>query len=295
MELRHLRYFVAVADAGSLTVAAEQKLNTSQPSLSRQIRDLEQEVGVQLMTRSAHGVELTSAGKAFLDHARMALLQAEAAKEAAQRAAQPARPAFALGFMSGAEIDLLPEVERILCNEFPGIDIRLSSDYSPVLAKALMRRKLDAAFIRPEEQMENLNYRRVRTDPLVFVFPSDHRLASQAAVAPQDIANETFCLPSKAAPSVRRIVQEYFNRAGVELKVDHEVHNVVHAISMITSTRAVMLLPEYTKRFLPASITTRPVRGEAPTLDLVLAYHKANKSPILKLLLSRVGKLARVS
>ena len=162
------------------------------------------------MTRSAHGVELTSAGKAFLDHARMALLQAEAAKEAAQRAAQPARPAFALGFMSGAEIDLLPEVERILRNEFPGIDIRLSSDYSPVLAKALMRRKLDAAFIRPEEQMENLNYRRVRTDPLVFVFPSDHRLASHASVAPQEIANEIFCLPSKAAPSVRRVVQEYF-------------------------------------------------------------------------------------
>src|SRR4029077_19586277 len=74
MELRHLRYFVAVADAGSLTVAAEQKLHTSQPSLSRQIRDLEQEVGVQLLNRSAHGIELTSAGKAFLDHARAALL-----------------------------------------------------------------------------------------------------------------------------------------------------------------------------------------------------------------------------
>jgi DNA-binding transcriptional LysR family regulator len=120
MELRHLRYFVAVADAGSLTVAAEQKLHTSQPSLSRQIRDLEQEVGVQLMNRSAHGVELTSAGKAFLEHARMALLQAEAAKEAALRAAQPARPTFALGFLSGAEIGLLPEVDRILRDEFPG-------------------------------------------------------------------------------------------------------------------------------------------------------------------------------
>ncbi len=114
MELRHLRYFVAVADAGSLTVAAEQKLHTSQPSLSRQIRDLEQEVGVQLMNRGAHGIELTSAGKAFLDHARMTLLQAETAKEAALRAAQPVRPTFALGFLSGTEIGLLPEVTRIL-------------------------------------------------------------------------------------------------------------------------------------------------------------------------------------
>src|SRR4029077_11053985 len=104
MELRHLRYFVAVADAGSLTVAAEQKLHTSQPSLSRQIRDLEQEVGVQLMHRSAHGGELTSAGEDLLDHALIARGRPEAAKEAALRAAQPARPPFALDFMSGAEI-----------------------------------------------------------------------------------------------------------------------------------------------------------------------------------------------
>jgi LysR family hca operon transcriptional activator len=275
MELRHLRYFVAVADAGSLTVAAEQKLHTSQPSLSRQIRDLEQEVGVPLMTRSAHGIEL----------------QAEAAKEAALRAAQPARPTFALGFLSGVEIGLLPEVNRVLRDEFPGIEIRLSSDYSPVLGKALIRRKLDAAIMRPEEQMGDLRYARVRTDPLVFVFRSDHRLASQTAVAPQDIANETFYLPSKAAPAVRRVVLEYFSRAGIDVKPDHEVHNVVHAISMITSTRGVMLLPAYTKQYLPGSLTTRPVKGEVPTLDLVIAYQKANNSPILKLLLSRVGKL----
>jgi LysR family hca operon transcriptional activator len=292
MELRHLRYFIAVADAGSLTVAAEQKLHTSQPSLSRQIRDLEQEVGVPLMHRSAHGIELTAAGKAFLEHARMALVQAEAAKEAALRAAQPARPTFALGFLSGAEVGLLPAVDRVLRDEFPGIEIRLSSDYSPVLAKALMKRKLDAAFMRPEEQMGDLGYRRVRTDPLIFVFPSNHRLASQATIAPEDIVNETFYLPSKAAPAVRRAVLDYFSRAGIDIKPDYEVHNVVHAISMVTSTRAVMLLPAYTKQYLPESITTRPVKGEAPTLDLIIAYHKANNSPILKFLLASLGKLA---
>ena len=75
MELRHLRYFVAVAEEGSLTVAAERRLHTAQPSLSRQIRDLEYEVGVQLMTRNVRGIELTAAGRAFLDHARLALAQ----------------------------------------------------------------------------------------------------------------------------------------------------------------------------------------------------------------------------
>jgi len=122
------------------------------------------------------------------------------------------------------------------------------------------------------------------------VFPSDHRLASQAAVAPEEIVNEIFYLPSKAAPAVRRVVLEYFNRAGIDLKPEHEVHNVVHAISMITATRGIMMLPAYTKRYLPESITTRPVKGEVPALDLIIAHHKANKSPILKLLLSSVGK-----
>src|SRR5271163_373664 len=85
MELRHLRYFIAVAEEGSLTLAAKRRLHTAQPSLSRQIRDLEYEVGVQLMRRSVHGIELTAAGRAFLDHARLALTQAEAAAEAARR------------------------------------------------------------------------------------------------------------------------------------------------------------------------------------------------------------------
>src|ERR1700690_3158124 len=88
MELRHLRYFIAVAEEGSLTVAAEKRLHTAQPSLSRQIRDLEYEVGVPLMSRSMRGIELTPAGRAFLDHARLALTQAEAAAEAARRAAR---------------------------------------------------------------------------------------------------------------------------------------------------------------------------------------------------------------
>ena len=104
MELRHLRYFVAVAEAGSLTVAALGKLHTSQPSLSRQIRDLEDEVGAQLLTRRARGIELTAAGRAFLEHARLVLSQVEAAAEAARRVAHPAKPCFAMGFLTGHEL-----------------------------------------------------------------------------------------------------------------------------------------------------------------------------------------------
>ena len=178
MELRHLRYFIAVAEEGSLTLAAEKRLHTAQPSLSRQIRDLEYEVGVQLMSRSVHGIELTAAGRAFLDHARLALTQADAAKEAARRAAQPAKPTFALGFLTGKEIDWLPEAMRILHDELPNIEVTVSSQNSPDLADALMRGRLDAAFMRPEERADELVYRRVITEPFVVIFPSDHRLAA---------------------------------------------------------------------------------------------------------------------
>src|SRR5437870_2082041 len=156
MELRHLRYFVAVADAGSLTVAAEQKLHTSQPSLSRQIRDLEDEVGAQLLTRRARGIDLTPAGQAFLDHARSVLSQVEAAGEAARRVAHPAKPRFAMGFLTGHELTWMPKALQILHDELPNIDVMISSQYSPLLANALSKGKIDAAFLRSEEHSSEL-------------------------------------------------------------------------------------------------------------------------------------------
>ena len=139
MELRHLRYFVAVAETGSLTVAAAVKLHTSQPSLSRQIRDLEDEVGEPLLIRHARGIELTPAGRAFLDHARSALAQAEAASEAARRAAQPRKPCFTMGFLTGHELTWMPEALRILRDELPNIGVMISSQYSPLLAEGLSK------------------------------------------------------------------------------------------------------------------------------------------------------------
>jgi LysR family transcriptional regulator, hca operon transcriptional activator len=296
VELRHLRYFVAVAEAGSLTVAAEKKLHTAQPSLSRQIRDLEYEVGVQLMSRSVHGVELTAAGRAFLDHARLALTQAEAAAQAARRAAQPAKATFVLGFLTGTEMDWLPEAMRVLHDELPNIEVTVSSQYSPDLADALTRGRLDAAFMRPEEQAGDLVYRRVTTEPLIVVFPSDHRLASHAAVELREIVGETFIIPSNTAPTLRVVIDDYLKRSGLDINPDHEVDNLAHAVSMIASTRAVALLPAYAKNFLPWSVTSRPIRGDVPTIDLVVGYNRANTSPILKLFLSRVDDLiARIS
>ncbi len=197
MELRHLRYFVAVVEEGSLTTAAELRLHTSQPSLSRQIRDLEYQVGAELLSRSVHGVELTAAGKVFLDHARLALAQVDAAVEAARRAAQPAKKTFAIGFQTGHEMNWLPRAMHVLREELKNLDIKL----------------------------------------------------------------------------------------------DHGVDSVSMAMSLVASMRGLALMPAYAKNMLPWSVVSRPLEGEAPTIDLAVGYSKANTSPILKLFLSRLEEL----
>src|SRR5882724_12256079 len=181
MELRHLHYFVAVAEEGSFTTAAERRLHTSQPSLSRQIRDLEAQVGTELLSRSIHGVELTAAGTAFLNHARQALTQADAAVEAARRAVQPAKKTFAIGFQTGHEMNWLPQVMHVLRDELKNIEITISSDYSPDLAEALARGRLDVAFLRVEPGYD-LEYHVVDREPLIVLMPNDHRLTTRGAV-----------------------------------------------------------------------------------------------------------------
>jgi LysR family hca operon transcriptional activator len=294
VELRHLRYFVAVAEAGSLTEAAGRRLHTSQPSLSRQIRDLEQEVGTPLLNRGARGVELTAAGRAFLDHARLALAQVDAAREAARRASQPAKHTFALGFLTGQEMQWLPAAMQVLREELPNIEVSVSSQYSPALANDLVRGKLDLAFLRPERDVAGLTFVTVAREPLVVVIPSDHRFAARKQIAIADIADETFINVSKTAPALRRVIEEYLKKSGLEITPAHEVDNLAMAMSLVASTRGVALLPAYAQNFLPWSVISRPLTGEVPTIDLAVGYRKSNPSATLKLFVSKLHELAPV-
>jgi LysR family transcriptional regulator, hca operon transcriptional activator len=290
MELRHLRYFVAVAEEGSLTTAAERRLHTSQPSLSRQIRDLEYRVGAELLSRSVHGVELTAAGKAFLDHARLALAQVDAAVEAARKAAQPARKTFAIGFQTGHEMNWLSQAMRVLRDELKNIHVTVTSDYSPDLAEALIRGRLDVAFMRTEPNFE-LVYEVVDHEPLIVLMPSDHRLTDREAIHPREFVGEIFIGGSNKATVLRAVTEEYLHRCGLDIKLDHGVDNLAMAISLVASTRGLALMPAYAKNLLPWSVVSRQLEGEAPTIDVAVGYSKANSSPILKLFLSRLGEL----
>ena len=291
MELRHLRYFIAVAEMGSLTEAAKRRLYTSQPSLSRQIRDLEDEVGVELLSRSVHGVELTAAGKAFLDHARLALMQVDAAVHTARSAAEPAKKTFAIGFQTGLEMNWLPRAMHLLHDELKNINVTVTSDYSPDLAEALARGQLDLAFMRAEPGYD-LDYHVVDREPLIVLMPNDHPLTTRPTVRPQDFLGEIFIGGSNKAAVLRAVTETYLRHSGLDIKLDQGVDNMAMAMSLVASTRGLALMPAYAKNLLPESVVSRPLDGETPTIDVAVGYSKSNSSPILKLFLSRLDQLA---
>lgn len=291
MELRHLRYFVAVAEEGSLTNAAERRLHTAQPSLSRQIRDLELEVGVKLLERGARGIELTAAGRTFLDHARLALLQVEAAGEAARRAAQPRKTTFTIGFLTGHEMVWLPDALHILHEEEPATEITLASQASPELAGGLMRGKLDVAFLRRETEAPGVTFKFMIKEPLVAMVPAGHRLASKREISPQEIAAETYISPTRFAPVLKSVIDDYMAKSGIELKPEYDSDNLTATMSLVTSTGGVTMLPIYARHVLSSSVVLRPLKGEPPTIDLFMGYSRSNTSPLLKRFLARADEL----
>ncbi|WP_442681195.1 LysR family transcriptional regulator [Sphingomonas sp. ASY06-1R] len=291
MELRHLRYFIAVAEEGSLLNAAQRRLNTSQPSLSRQIHDLEFEIGVKLLERQARGVVLTPPGRVFLDHARLALLQVEAAIEGAQRAAQPIRPVLSIGFLVGLEVTWLPHLLRIIREEEPEIEVTLCSLSSPELALALMRGKLDMAFLRPEKQRLGISFKLLAQEPLIVVLPAGHRLASQKQIRAQDLAREIYVSSARTSPVLQSVIQDYASKVGITLTPRYEGENISSAMSLVASTGGVTLVPLYAQNMLTPNVVARALEGIAPTVDLTLGYAEANGSPLLHRLLARADEL----
>jgi len=291
MELRHLRYFVAVAEAGSLSAAAQLLLHTSQPSLSRQILDLEDEIGVKLFERQARGVTLTDAGSVFLDHARLALLQVDAAIDGARRANQPEKAVLALGFLAGQEVVWLPHALRILREEAPTAEIKLCSQSSPDLAVDLMRGKLDVAFLRRETIAEGLSFKLLAKEPLIAVLPADHRLTSRKKIRPQDLAAEAYVSSARTSPVLQSVIHDYASKVGITLDARYEGENLPSAMSLVTSTGGMTLIPLYAQNMLTPNVVARALDGVPPTIDLVLGYNNENKNPLLLRLLSRADEL----
>jgi LysR family transcriptional regulator, hca operon transcriptional activator len=290
MELRHLRYFVAVAEEGSLTVAAEKRLHTAQPSLSRQLRDLELEVGTQLFVRTSRGVVLTAAGQAFLDHARLALGQAAEAVAAARRAVRPAKASFSVGFLTGQEVEWLSHVTQVLRDQLKDIDFRVTSDFSPAIAAAVQRGEIDLGFSRIEPQPD-VTYKVIAEEPIVAILPREHPLSERSEIDPADLDQVSFIGYSDTPHVLRSLVERYLRERGVAVSPSHFLDGFATGISLVASTGGLTLLPAYVERLLPQSVVSRPLVGSPPMIEIAAGYRADNPSPVLASFLQNIDQL----
>jgi LysR family hca operon transcriptional activator len=292
MELRHLRYFIAVAETGNVTEAAEKRLHTAQPSLSRQLRSLEEELGVELMIRRPRGIELTPAGRVLLDHARLVLMQVKAAEEATRRAAKPVKQPFSIAFITGHEVEWYPILMGVLGQEASAADLTFTSRDPRGLASALLDGSVDLAFMRREVGVPGLEYRPLVKEPLCAVVAVSSALARRDRLHPAELRGYPLTgLCPVGAPVLRSTIDDYARRVGVDLRPDHQAENLMMAFSLVASTGGLALLPAYARNLAPPSVAIRPLEPPSPTIGLVLGYSRANSSPFLRHALSLVPEM----
>jgi DNA-binding transcriptional LysR family regulator len=286
MDLRQLRYLVAVADEGHVTRAAE-RLGIQQPPLSRQILTLEQDVGAKLFLRHAKGVTLTEAGRALVEEARAILARAEGAAEVARRAARGETGRLAVGYTSSAAFNPMVFSQiRAFRRDRPAVQLALHEDGTPDLIKALREERLDAAFLRSAvEAGADLTVDALADEPMVAVVPTDHALAGQREVALAALASETFVLYRRpTGPGLYDAVIAACRAAGFSPVIGQEAPRMASTISLVAAGLGVSLAPASMRRMHMEGVAYLDVSG-APQLvaPLLLAVRRANRSPLAEL------------
>ncbi len=271
MELRHIRYFLAVAEEGHFTRAAA-RLGIGQPPLSMQIRDLEAEVGVQLFYRRPHGAELTEAGRAFRDMVQAIPGQVADAARAAQRAAKGETGVLNLGFSGTAALNpIVPAAIRSFRREYPDVEIRLQEENSPALFAALLAGDLDVAVMRPSaSDPEQLKTVELATEPLVVALPAAHPCAhSRGGLALADIASDPVILaPRSMGVSLYDAALRAYQAAGLEPRMGQPAPHIVSILSLVAAEAGVSILPASMRQLDMAGVAFRPIRAPAPRIGL---------------------------
>jgi DNA-binding transcriptional LysR family regulator len=286
MELRHLRYFVGVAEELSFTRAA-QKLRVAQPALSRQIRQLEDEVGVTLLLRNRRGVRITEAGRAFLTEAQALLAQSEHAIRTAQQAEQKLERPFNVGFVWGLFHSLVPPLLENLRPRFPHCPVNLLDMTATLQAEELFERRLDAGFIgfAHEADTAGLLKRKVADCRFVAVLPQNHPAARKTRVPLSLLARDFFfTISDKTYPGAARFIAAACEHAGLTPKILQAADRGFTILGLVASNRGVAILPESLRALPHPGIVFRPL-ADFPQSELFLAWHRSNRSPILQGLL----------
>jgi DNA-binding transcriptional LysR family regulator len=283
MELRHLRYFVAVAEELHFGRAAR-RLHIAQPPLSRQVRDLEREVGTPLFDRGPRGVQLTHAGRAFLPEARLTLAQAERAQRTALRAANGETGRLRVGFVEAATYSgILPDVLSFFRMHLPGIGLSLLELDSVQQVEALREGRIDLGILgtAPADADRWLQAEPVHTDPLVLVVPQGHPLAGRKRFALADLAAESFVLmPRYSAPPLHDDIIARCREAGFSPRVAQEAAGWHTTVSLVGAGVGVAFVPQSLERLLRSGVSYRAVRDLDVSLETTAVWRQGERSPV---------------
>jgi DNA-binding transcriptional LysR family regulator len=294
MELRHLKYFVAVAEEQNITRAAA-RLHVSQPPLSRQIRDLENELGVTLLERTRRAVRLTPAGWAFLEECYAVLKQADQAVRVARAAAGGRRGELKLGYAPGPTQEFLRELLRKLRETDPELRIELRDLTTEEMMSGLRDGKLDAALaVKPQtEALRGIVFEKLREDPLRVVMAREHRLASRRSVAVGELAAEPFVIFSrKEYPEHLEGMREMLGGPSVQLRVAEECDSGMTLFAAIEAGQGISILSRALEPAIGMRLRLIPLRPAPPPTVIGLAYVAKTAGPWAKRVLAAARLVA---
>jgi DNA-binding transcriptional LysR family regulator len=282
MELRHLRYFVAVAEERHFGRAAE-RLHIAQPPLSQQIRRMEVELGAPLFHRTTRRVELAPAGEVLLERARDIIAAVDAAVDDARRAARGELGRLSIGFTGSATYALLPAVATAVRRELPGVELTLSGEMlTPAQVDGLLDGTIDLAILRPPVQRRELEMQVVRRERVIAVLPADHRLAALEAVPVEDLADEPFVTyPSQFRSVLHDVVERMCEAHGFLPRVALEVRETATLVSFVAAGIGVSIVPASVAQMAVAGAVYRPLSDEDDEVELALAWRRGDDSPLL--------------
>jgi DNA-binding transcriptional LysR family regulator len=283
VELRHLRYFVTVAELLNFTKAS-QRLRVAQPALSRQIRDLEDELGVKLLSRTKRSVQLTAAGAVFLREVSDILRHADEAKRLAQRAARGEIGRVAIGFMGSAAGPFLPRVIRAYLQRNRAVELHLVEMTPEQQLPALESGAIDIGFSRPfpKETRDWLDSELIYTDRLVLALPRDHPLAARPQVNLRDVADESFVqFHRRGAPNLFDSCVALCRRARFTPRIVYEANLMATALTLVESGLGASLVPACVRYLHHQECRLRPVRPASPRIELRMAWRRDSDSPAI--------------
>jgi DNA-binding transcriptional LysR family regulator len=296
VELRHLRYFVAVAEERHFGRAAA-RLHIAQPPLSQQIRRFEAELGEPLLYRTTRSVELSPAGEVMLERGRDILASVDAALEDALRAARGEYVRLAIGFTGSSTYALLPAIAAAIGKELPGVMLDLRGELlTPAQVARLLDGSLDVGLLRPPVRERELCTEVVRSERLVAVLPRTHPLADAETVPLEQLKDDPFVTyPSHFRSVVHDAVEDACAARGFKPSAAHEVGETATLVSFVAAGLGVSLVPESVCNMTVEGAVYRPLEQDTTRVELAVAWRRDDERPVLARALDIIRRDLRAS